>query len=121
MKKKSAVYWLSSLLLVLPACGTVRPKPITDKVASWDGNQQNSGFLRFNEDGSGLISARARERYDRLIEQFGNRFQVPVRAGEGITPGPVLNGEPTFSLDAQHLVQFIQMNRWWKEQKSPGP
>lgn len=109
MKRLFAISLLSSALL--SGCGTVRPEPVTDAVASFDGNMQNSGFLRFNEDGSGLITARARERYNALIALYGSRFLLPLKTDEGIAPGPTPD---THTLDAQHLVHFATMNQWHK-------
>jgi hypothetical protein len=114
MKRLFVICWLSSALLT--GCSTVRPQPVTDAVASFDGNTQNSGFLRFNADGSGVITARARERYNALITLYASRFLLPLKPDDGISPGP----EPsTYTLDAQHLVHFATMNQWHKSRNAP--
>lgn len=112
---KSAKNLLSSALicvsiLVLSGCfGTVKPRIVKDSVASFDGNERNSGFIDFTHDGAGVITKNARDRYNLLIEQYGNRFTPPLKQDSGISP----NGE-NYIIDAEHLVKFATMNRWKK-------
>lgn len=95
------------------AC-TVTPTRLRDSTASFDGNQQNSGFLGFTPDGAGVLTPKARARYNGLIEVYGgtNYFRPPLKMDSGLTP--FTNG--TFQIDAEHLVKFGQMNRWRKSQ-----
>lgn len=110
--------WLSKVVgallvtAVLSGCGTVAPTSIRDREASWDGDQQTSGLLGFNEDGSGRITARARVRYNALVVMYGARFTPPLIEDEGVTP----QGED-WRIDAEHLVKFATMSRWRKEGK----
>lgn len=97
------------ILCALTAC-TVAPKPVTDKVASYDGNAQNSGFISWASDGGGIITPHARDRYNALIELYGTRFLPPLKYDAGITATPT----NTFHIDAEHLVQFGIMNAWRK-------
>lgn len=105
------------IALVWLACGctsTVIPVKVKPAVASFDGNAQNSGFIRFNKDGSGVISPHARERYNALCQAYGARFVPPVSGVDsGITP----DGAGNFLIDAEHLAKFAEMNLWKKEGK----
>lgn len=110
--------WLCCLILgmtlgLLSGCSsTVKPVKIAPAVASMDGNQQNSGFIAFNKDGSGVITPHARDRYNGLVEKYGNRFLPPLGKDSGVKPvGDV------FEIDAEHLAKFMTMNRWRKEGK----
>lgn len=71
-------------------------------VASYDGNVQNSGFLGWASDGSGVITAHARDRYNALLAQY----KVGVK-DEGLTPMP----DGSWLIDKQHLVLFSELNR----------
>ena len=115
---KSVNTWRNSLLVLLVAliatgCATtIVPRPVVDQQASFDGNEANSGFLRFNADGSGVITSRARERYNALIARYGDRFTVPLKPDAGLKPIP---GTGTWEIAAEYLVKFATMNRWRKE------
>jgi hypothetical protein len=99
--------------LLLGACaGTITPKVIHERVASWDGTNQDSGFLGFAPapDRRGILSAHARDRYNGLIEIYGTKFVPPIVKDDGI----VATSTNTFLIDPQHLQYFVEMNRWRK-------
>lgn len=116
------------LVLALGCSSIVTPKIVRDQTASFDGNIANSGFLKFNDDGSGLITARARDRYNALIERYGGRFDPPLKKDAGVRAAAegqdahqggqdgreTLEGRATYVIDAEHLVKFATMNRWKK-------
>lgn len=103
---KSAKTLLNSLLvsLVLAGC-TIIPHRVKDRVPSFDGNAQDSGLKSQTADGSFLISAAARDRYNSLIAVYGgntNYFVPPLTFDAGITP----TGTNLFLMDRQHMVDF---------------
>lgn len=114
-----------ALIMVAAFCSgcstTVTPDALVDKGASYDGNERNSGFLQFNADGSGLITSRARARYNVLVEQYSGRFSPALKRDAGVTPHVLPDGstDGNFVIDAEHLVKFATMNRWRKTGVAP--
>ena len=106
------------VLNLLAGCApTIRPKVPAAAQASWDGTDQNSGFVGFDQAGAGILTSHARDRYNSLCDRYGGYFHPVVRAGDGISPTPT----NTFLIDPQHLVYFATMNRWGKEGKAAAP
>ncbi len=108
--------YASAFVLAFVLCGctsTVIPTQVRDSHASFDGNQANSGFLRFSPDGSGVITPHARDRYNALAVVYGKRFSPALHADDGIT---ALSADE-FQIDSEHLVKFATMNRWRKQEK----
>ena len=100
--------------LLVAACSTVTPRVIEAPAASWDGGQQNSGFLGWtNVDDMtvGIITPNALARYNGLIARYGKRFMPPLNPSEGVCttcrPNLIL-------IQAQDLAHFATMNRWAK-------
>ena len=56
-----------AILLAVSCTTTVAPQPAKASVASWDGTNQNSGFIGYLPDGRGLITESACRRYNGLI------------------------------------------------------
>jgi len=83
---------------------------VKDLQPSFDGGVQNSGFIGFTVDGSGIITPHARDRYNGLVQIYGTNFVPVLRVDAGITATP----SNAFVIDAQHLVDFATMNRWRK-------
>ena len=104
-------FLLSVFCLLVSGCGTVRAPALEDQQASFDGNEANSGFVGFTASGSGLITDRARVRYNALIGVYGKRFLPALEADEGLKAV----GINLWEIDAEHLVRFATMNRWRKE------
>src|ERR1035441_9914924 len=97
-----ALSGLAALLLLAGCAGTVIPVIPTATQASFDGTNQNSGFLGFDASGRGVITPACRERYNGLVADYGAAFKPPVRTDAGITT-TVTN---TFLIDPQYLVDF---------------
>ena len=119
-----AILHLLAAILALAlwsGCTTVTPEQVHAGTASFDGTNQNSGIIEFTPDGSAVITAHARDRYNALICVFSKRFMPPLQPDDGlrllpqpkIVPGP----EPRWLMDPQHLNYFKAMNRWKKEGK----
>jgi hypothetical protein len=103
---------VAAAALLLGCTSTVIPRQVSDSQASFDGNAQNSGFLGFDTDGNGILTAHARDRYNGLVSIYGGRFSPPLTMDAGIRAAA---GTNTFTIDAEHLVKFATMNRWRKE------
>lgn len=111
---------LSAALLICGCAKTIIPKPVVEQQASWDGNEQNSGFLGFTADGHGILTGHARDRYNALIDLYGKDFHPPLEHDAGIGTAPPASGIPAFSIDGQHLEYFLQMQRRYRSGR-PGP
>jgi hypothetical protein len=106
-----AVFALALVISVCGCVGTVRPAPVTRAMASWDGTNQNSGFLCWTNGGA-IITEQARERYDGLRMTYGMLESPVVRAGDGIQSGPDF---ATWFIDSQRLAYFSKWTRWKRE------
>lgn len=133
-------------LLLLAGCtSTVVPKEIKASVASWDGTQQNSGFLGFDEAGNGIITYHAYNRWIALVNDYGPYFKPPCIVHIGVSPvtndfpvrlfehhkatgvltnplagGPPGPGDwPFFRMTPEKMSQFDAMNRWRKAGRAP--
>lgn len=113
-----------AILFVASGCTTTitppRPKPTQ---ASFDGGQQNSGYLgtvtnvfASQTNISARITLHARDRYNALIVDYGQYFKPPLKPGEGVSATSDPN---VFLIDQEHLVKFLTLNRWRKEGKPP--
>lgn len=94
---------------------TVTPRTVTDPGASFDGNARTSGLIGYAADGSGILTPRARDRYNALIAEYGNRFAPPLTPDAGVSQ----TATNTYLLDAEHLVDFAVMNGWRKSGQKP--
>lgn len=93
------------LIAVLSGC-TIAPSTVDATAPSYDGNAHDSGFKGWAPDGSGIISAAARDRYNELAKIYGGQFTPAVKFDAGIRPGL----EGTFLIDKEHLSIFGAMS-----------
>jgi len=101
---------LTISLVVTSGCtSTVTPRTVLSSQASWDGTNQNSGFIGF-EGSAGIITPHARDRYNALLEIYGKKFNPPVTFDYGVWPYAGGN----YIISPQALTYFTQMNRWRK-------
>jgi hypothetical protein len=119
----AGVLWILFCLalgLLVAGCTTLIPKEAKPKVASFDGLEQNSGFIGFSPAGWGIITPAARDRYNALAGRFGNRFLPPLCAATngGLPPGVVGTSSNAFLIDPEHLAKFIKLTAW---QRSDSP
>ncbi len=117
---KFATNLASSLLLVLWLCGctsTVTPPTVTSSQASWDGNQQNSGFIGYDSVGNGILTIHAYQRYYELASSYGHHFspKLDVYRDDDLQK----TATNTYIIDAAHLEKFATMNRWKKQGVKP--
>jgi len=115
------------LLLSVTGC-TVVPKPIyiENTVASFDAStpknvtlRQNSGFIGFLNNGNGIITENAANRYNNLIVEYEKMILketgYKIQKNSGITP--IEGDNILFEIDQQHLYYFILMNQWNKQKR----
>jgi hypothetical protein len=111
-------FLIGSVLFVACGCtSTVTAPKIQDTQASWDGNQQNSGFLGFDAQDYGIITAHARDRYNALIAMYGSEFKPRLDSDAGVHQILTPTTDSPWRIDKQHLTHFMTMNRWRKEGK----
>jgi hypothetical protein len=96
-------------LLAIVGCTTVTPRLVESPAASWDGTNQNSGFIGWSG-ASGLITPHARDRYNALIQIYGQKFAPPLVADYGLTA----TSSNVFLIKPEALTDFATMNRWRK-------
>ena len=116
MKKAQSVLLVIFVMTVI-GCNTVTPSRLKDNEPSFEGNQQNSGFIGFDAEGYGLISEHAKDRYNCLAALYGNYFIPTLKPDDGIQWTPATGGQLAFRIDKEHLVKFATMNRWYREGK----
>lgn len=97
------------LLIALTAC-TVTPRTVSDGGPSFDGAVRNSGFIGYDANGYGIITPNARERYNGLVLEYGNRYLPALVPDAGIQPTTT----NTYLIDPEHLVDFMEMTTWRK-------
>jgi hypothetical protein len=102
---------LAIILLInaLSGCTTATPRVVESPAASWDGTNQNSGFIGWSGH-SGVITPHARDRYNALIEIYSKKFVPPLLTDYGITA----TTSNVFLITPEALADFVLMNRWHK-------
>lgn len=107
---------LGALAVFFIGCSsTVTPAPVESSQASYDEGEQNSGILAL-VDGGALITARARERYNALIAEFGGEFLPALQRDHGITP----EADGKFRITNEGLQKFVVLNAWRRMGRTPG-
>jgi len=113
MKKIQIIFKLLLIcfpIILLGCYGTITPKIAKSNVISFDGNDQNAGFIGFTKDKDGIITFHKRDEYNSLIGVYGNKFLVPLNKDDGL----VKTTTNTYIIDKEHLYDFIKMEKWWK-------
>ena len=121
--------FVSALVLnvFLIGCATVTPNKIQDDKSSYDAttpkqyDKDNGGLISFIGDDA-LITSRARERYNNLIEMYKIKFKkekaIELKIDSGIKPYKDNFNNDLYLIDSEHLVYFGVLNSWLKE-KAP--
>lgn len=105
------------LCLALAGCtSTVTPDRVTSSVASFDGNEQNSGIISGNANGY-VVTAHFRDRYNALVATYGRDFSPPIEPDAGIVE--IESRKSLYLIDRQHLAQFLEMNAWHRAGLKP--
>jgi hypothetical protein len=121
LKKFASVLVLNFFLI---GCATVTPNKIEDDKSSYDAStpkqydKDNGGLISFIGDDA-LITNKARERYNNLIEMYKIKFKkekaIELKADSGIKSYKDSFGNELFLIDSEHLVYFGVLNSWLKE------
>lgn len=108
-----------ALIVLLSLCFvscTVTPPQVHSQTVAYEGNIQTAGFLGFSEDGSGIITGKARDRYNALVRLYGAYFVPPLVQDDGLS-----QSWPFWLIEKESLVRFQTMARWLREGKKPVP
>ena len=105
---------LPIILLMLAGCGTVAPTRVPSQVASFDGNNQDSGVIEATPSGY-LVTNHFRDRYASLVAIYGRDFAPAIKPEDGL----VQLGQNRWLIDRQHLAQFLEMNAWLRAGLKP--
>lgn len=121
MKNFASILVLNFLLV---GCATITPDKIQDSTASYDSstpsnyNKDNGGLIAILDNGA-VITASAKDRYNKLIEMYKIKFKkekaIELVENAGVTPYKDRYGNDLFLIDNEHLVYFGVMNSWLKE------
>lgn len=97
-------------------CTTVIPTRITSEGASFDGGERNSGLYGFTTNQTGTVQAvittHARDRYNALVEKYGNKLVPPITIDYGVT-----DNKTNCYMTLEALSDFVSMNRMYKRDK----
>lgn len=120
MKRYTNLVLIGAILVFGASCSvrqqTVTPPAIVSTQASFDGNVQNSGLIGPDNQGGFFVTGHFIDRYDALLEKFGNRLVPLVKMGDrkGVTGGP-----EKFQVTAEMIARFRTMNLWRKAELPP--
>lgn len=79
--------------------------PKVEEQASFDGNQQNSGIINFDEQSGGyIVTKTAKERYQNLVDIYGSTMVPPVLRDSGIS---VYQETDKYLMSAEAMSNFI--------------
>ena len=108
-------------MVILSSCcscvQTIAPAPVVSQEASWDGSEKNSGFLGWTTNSGvvyGMLTPHAKDRYNGLIDIYGNKFIPPIKKNYGI-----IDNFTNSWITLEGLQDFAKMNRWKKGSATP--
>lgn len=106
--------------LLMAGCGTVIPDPVVSSQPSYDGADQNSGIVEVAAGGY-YVTPHFRDRYAALAKELGKKFTPEADVDRDVVKSDVLSqgGAPTWFIDREHMVKFIEMNVWHKMGRTP--
>lgn len=123
--QKINTFALILALAFVTGCGTVAPKTNESTHASYDRQDTvvaTSGILGFAPTGR-VVSEHYKERYNSLIDLYGDQFNPPLKHDEGIVPNSERIGgfDPATSyvIDREHHVKMGQMIQWKRDGRLP--
>lgn len=126
-KIKTSITFASLFLvsIYLSGCLTIAPDHVLySKLPSYDSStpaqydSSNSGFICFDDDGNGIITSSARDRYNNLVVKY--KAKILAEKSKNIEPDKGLTvfndkfGNTLYKIDKEHLYFFIIMNVWTK-------
>ncbi len=90
---------------------TYIPPQVKEEQPSWDGNEQNSGVIKYTKGRGFLLTPTAAARYTMLSQKYGEKMNPPIKIGEGLSQE---ENSPNVYLDNQHMAYFMTMNQMYK-------
>ncbi len=101
--------------LILFGCATpIIPKTNVPTGPSYDQNIANSGVLGISPDGGRIVSTHFADRYNSLIDTYGDQFNPQLKHGDGITCDTV-----TCVITLQYYVDAGIMIQWKRDGRLP--
>lgn len=102
----AAFAWLVAVI-VSSCIHTTAPELVEAAVASYDGNEQNSGVIASTPSGF-IVTDNFRLRYNALIATYGADLPTPATVDSGIAP----IGPDRWLITKQRMIDFLTMNQW---------
>lgn len=100
---------LSATLAFAACTSTVTPLVVHPGQASYDGSTQNSGIVEVVTDGGAsgwVVTARARDRYNALVERYGKTMWSPaIEPDHGVTP----DEDGRYRMTDEAMSKFVAM------------
>ena len=110
MKSLNNILIGTALLIAVGCSTTVTPDQVQSNGASFDGGQRNSGFQGWTTNNNipfAMLSTNAYQRYNALIDIYGDKFLPPVKKDHGI-----ISNQTNYLITLEGLSDFGTMNRW---------
>lgn len=97
----------------------IAPKTNESHIASYDPQDKGeptSGIIGIAPGGGRIVTQHYRDRYNSLIDMYGDQFNPPLKHDEGID----FSGEgSTCVIDKAHHVMFGRMLQWKRDGRKP--
>lgn len=120
------LFGISLAISLIVGC-TIVPTIINDKSPSFDSStpkqysDKNSGFIGFDDNGDGILTLNAVNKYNNLIEIYGPTYKkergISLNKNDGISDFVDIYGNNLFKIQKQYLSYFIELNQWQKSKK----
>lgn len=104
--KNIYILLISTILIGCNSITNPTPDIVKPQEISFDGNVQNSGVLYQITSGGFIITESAKERYNALIDKYGNKCTPVLQKDFGLTPVYIITDEG--------FENFAKMVLWQK-------
>lgn len=105
--------------VLISACGTVTQKTNESRLPSYDGNARNSGILALAPGGGRIVTPHYHDRYNALIDLYGDQFDPPLKHDEGIAVNAKSLSDSSemnsWIIDKEHHIKMGQMIQWKRD------
>lgn len=99
-----------ALAFAVTSCTTVVPTPaVVPASASFDGAEQNSGIVAVQVDGSFVVTAHLRARYNALVDIYGESWAPAIKPDAGLS---TISGSDLWTMTPQAMADFATMVQW---------
>jgi len=108
-------------VIVTPGC-TFSPKNIRSVVVAYDSttppqyDSHNAGLIKYDADGSAIVTRGAIERYNLLVTRFAKRIET--EKGKVVLPNSGVSnyideyGNHLYKMDPEHMVIYLTCVAW---------